>query len=129
MPYALNTSIGTRKVTLASTGPYSGPIHNPRYILTKSLLFDDRWMHICGVENVVVRHPTYFHEKYKVGEAYFVQKDEVQSDIMTFDSPHFNAFLDGLYAQPKFLSAGLSDVVFFKSVEIFIIFTFNGFHQ
>ena len=60
MAYALNTSVCTRKVTLASTGPYSGPIHNPRYILSRPLLFDERLMHISGVENIVVRHPTIF---------------------------------------------------------------------
>ena len=47
MTYALNTSVGTRKVTFASTGPYSGHIHNPWYILNKPLLFDKKLMHIC----------------------------------------------------------------------------------
>ena len=42
MANALSTSVCTRKVTLASTGPYSGPIHNPRYILSRPLLFDER---------------------------------------------------------------------------------------
>ena len=41
MAYALNTSVCTRKVTLASTGPYISPIYNPRYILMKPLLFDE----------------------------------------------------------------------------------------
>ena len=72
MAYALNTSVCTRKVTLASTGPYSGPIHNPRYILSRPLLFDERLMHISGVENIVIRHPTYFHENYMTGEGYYV---------------------------------------------------------
>ena len=137
MAYALNTSVCTRKVTLSSTGPYSGPIYNPRYILTKPLLFDERLMHICGVETVVVRHPTYFHVSYMSGETYYVASDLTQSQLLKFDATRLNAFLDGLYAQPKFLSIGLIDTVLmslFKFLQGLIkddgtnlSLTFNGF--
>ena len=137
MAYALNTSVCTRKVTLASTGLYSGPIYNPRYILTKPLLFDEQLMHICGVRNIVVHHPTYFYESYMMGETYYVGKDLTQSEIIKFDATRFNAFLDGLYTQPKFLSVGLIDVVLMSLLKFLqgiikddgnnILFTFNGF--
>ena len=137
MAYALNTSVCTRKVTLASTGPYSGPIHNPRYILSRPLLFDERLMHISGVENIVVRHPTYFHENYMTGEAFYVRHDGVQSEIQQFNSTSFNAFLCGLYVQPRFLSVGLIDTVLWSLMKFLqsvikdygsnIAFTFNGF--
>ena len=71
------------------------------------------------------------------GETYFVGKDLTQSEIVKFDATRFNAFLDGLYAQPKFLSVGLIDVVLMSLLKFLqgiikddgsnIIFTFNGF--
>ena len=137
MSYSLNTSVCTRKVTLASTGPYCRPFHNPYFILLRPLLFDDRLMHICGVENVIVRHPTYFHEKYRTEDGYYVQKDGTESEPVSFDATNFNAFLNGVYAQPKFLSIGLIDNILwslFKFLQGFvqddgknIFFTFNGF--
>ena len=91
----------------------------------------------CGVENIIVHHPTYFHERYMTGTAYYVAKDLTQSEIINFDATRFNAFLDGLYAQPKFLSVGLIDVVLMSLLNFLqgiikddgsnILFTFNGF--
>ena len=75
-----------RKVTFASTAPY---------ILTKPLLFNERLMHICGVEIVIVRHPTYFHENYMTGSAYYIQ-DGIVSETVSFDTAHFDGFLNGV---------------------------------
>ena len=94
-------------------------------------------MHICGVENVIVHHRTYFHESYMTGEAYFMQQDFVQSETLKFNLTNFNAFLDGLYAQPNFLSVGSIDTVLmslFRFLQTFIkddgdnlLCMFNGF--
>jgi len=137
MSYCLNTSVSTRKVTLASTGPYSGPIYNPRYILSRPLLFDDRLMHICGVETVVMKHPTYFHERYLEGTGNYVKTDGTVSEVVTFGPENFNAYLNGIYAQPRYLSIGLIDNVLwslFKFLQAIIqddgtnlFFMFNGF--
>ena len=40
--------------------------------MAKPLSFDERLMHICGVENIIVHHLTYFHKSYMTGEAYYV---------------------------------------------------------
>ena len=70
-------------------------------------------------------------------ETYYFAKDLTQSDIIKFDATRFNAFLDGLYAQPIFLSVGLIDVVLMSLLKFLqgiikddgsnILFTFNGF--
>ena len=76
-------------------------------------------MHISGVENIVVRHPAYFHENYMTGEGYYVRHDNVQSEIQQFNSTSFNAFLCALYVQPRFLSVGLTDTVLWSYGEVF----------
>ena len=73
------------------------------------------------------------------GEGYYVQKDGTESEPVSFDETHFNAFLNGIYAQPKFLSVGLIDNILwslFKFLQGFvqddgtnIFFTFNGFQN
>ena len=102
MSYSLNTSACSRKVALASTGPHSGLIHNPRYILSRPLLFDARLMHVCEVENVIVHYPTYFHENYMSGNSCHVQMDGIELEAVSFDATNFNAFLNDVYAQQSF---------------------------
>ena len=78
------TQVSTCKVTLASTGPFSGPIHNPRYILSQPFLFDDRLMHVCGIENVAITHPTLFHESYLEGSWNYEQTDGTVYEVLSY---------------------------------------------
>ena len=68
MAYSLNTDASTSKITLCSSGTYTGHIYRPSFNLSKALKLDERLLHLCGVEIVILKHPTFFHDQYMDGE-------------------------------------------------------------
>ena len=66
MSYSLNTNASTKKITLCSSGLYTGPVYHPTYTLSKAIMLDERLLHLCGVEIVVLKHPTFFSIEYMV---------------------------------------------------------------
>ena len=67
MSYALNTAIGSRKLTLSSSGEYNGPIYNPTFTMTKALINDERLINLVFLESVPFKHPTLFSNAYMSG--------------------------------------------------------------
>ena len=47
-------------------------------------MFDDQLMHVCGVENIVMKHPTYFHESYEEGTGNYSQTDGAVSEVVSY---------------------------------------------
>ena len=98
MSYLLNTSVYTHKVNFASTGPFSGPIYSPCYILSRPLWTIVWWQidaYLC-IKNVIVCPSTYLHKNYMSGTGYYIENDGTEYDIVSFDVPHFNELLSSV---------------------------------
>jgi len=50
MAYALNSSIGTKRITLSSSGQYSGEIYNPTFRFSNDVPFNESSMNIVFLE-------------------------------------------------------------------------------
>ena len=67
MSYALNSPYGTRRITLSSSGLYSGPNYNPTFRFNRDITLNEALMNIVSLEFMSFKHPTYFHEEYMTG--------------------------------------------------------------
>ena len=67
MSYALNSSIGTKRITLSSSGQYSGEIYNPTFRFSRDIPFHESLMNIVSLDMMTFTHPTFFSEKYMSG--------------------------------------------------------------
>ena len=67
MAYALNSSIGTKRITLSSSGQYSGEIYNPTFRFSRDIPFHESLMNIVSLDMMTFTHPTFFSEKYMSG--------------------------------------------------------------
>ena len=131
MAYALNTSVGSRKITLGSTGVYSGKIYNPTFQLSRPIVMDERLFHMVGLESVTFQHPTYFHTSYMTGTF------GINGVNTAVTSANFNLYLQGLYLSDKTISVGLMNNVLYQLRKFFhgittddtIQFYFDGFNN
>ena len=96
MAYSLNTDASTHKITLCSSGTYTGNIYRPSFTLSKAIMLDERLLHLCGVEIVLLKHPTFFHVQYMSGEVTTTTENGI-SETNTIDEDNFNNFLNGVY--------------------------------
>ena len=136
MAYSLNTDESTSKITLCSSGTYTGNIYRPSFTLSKALKLDERLLHLCGVELVLLKHPTFFHEQYMDGEIVLKTAGNV-TETKRLDNNDFNDFLNGVYvnmntATIAVIDALLFNLLHFLKTQIYdaggnIQFTFNGY--
>ena len=68
MAYSLNMNASTQRITLCSSGTNTGPNYRPSFISSKALMLDERLLHLCSVEIIVLKHLTYFYLNYMNGE-------------------------------------------------------------
>ena len=68
MAYSLNMNASTQRITLCSSGTKTGPNYCPSFISSKALMLDERLLHLCSVEIIVLKHLTYFYLNYMNGE-------------------------------------------------------------
>ena len=64
-------------------------------------------MHTCEIENIAIKHSTYFHESYLEASGNYVQTDGTVSKVVSFGPENSHAYLNGIYEQPRYLSIGL----------------------
>ena len=136
MAYSLNTDASTSKITLCSLGTYSGNIYRPSFTLSKALKLDERLLHLCSVELVILKHLTFFHERYMDGEIVLKTAGNVE-ETKRLDYTDFNDFLNGVYVNINTVTIAVIDALLFNLLHFMktqiydaggnIQFTFNGY--
>ena len=140
MAYSLNTNASTQKITLSSTGTYTGSIYRPSFTLSKAIALDERLLHVCGLEIAVLKHPTYFHLNYMNGEVIVTSpRGTVRPRLITQveGQENFSPFLQGVYITNDTMNVALLDAVLFNLLDFLkqlisdtgygINFVFNGY--
>ena len=100
MAYSLNTDASTQKITLCSSGTYTGTLYRPSFTLSKAIVLDGWLLHLCSMEIVLLKHPTYFHLNYMNGEVHLIDADETiqKHHIDQIQNQEvFNPWLEGVY--------------------------------
>lgn len=136
MAYSLNTDASTHKITLCSSGTYTGSIYRPSFTLSKAIMLDERLLHLCGVEIVLLKHPTFFHVQYMSGEVTTTTENGI-SETNTIDEDNFNNFLNGVYMNSNTITISIIDALLFNLLDFMkklvydagskIQFVFNGY--
>ena len=136
MAYSLNTDASTRKITLCSSGTYTGDVYRPSFTLSKAIVVDERLLHLCGVEIVLLKHPTFFHKEYMSGEVTTTTANGI-TETTTIDEDSFNNFLSGVYMNSNTITIAIIDAMLFNLLDFMkkliydpgsaIQFVFNGY--
>ena len=140
MAYSLNTDASTKKITLCSSGTFTGDVYHPSFTLSKAILLDDRLLHFCVLELVILKHPSFYDVRYMTGEV-VVTVDDVdykhQINQQQNLSYAFNPWLENLYVNPQTISVAVVDAILFNLLSFLkslvqdaggeIIFQFSGF--
>ena len=137
MAYSLNTDASTSKITLCSSGTYSGAIYRPSFTLSKALKLDERLLHLCAVEIVLLKHPTFFHNEYMTGEVVLKTAGGI-TETKSLTEDDFNTFLDGVYMNSDTVNVAIIDALLFNLLDFMkhlvydagskIQFIFNGYN-
>ena len=67
MAYALNTAKGTKRITLSSTGKYTGTVYNPTFRFTRPITLNENLLNVVSLDMISFKHPTFFSEAYMTG--------------------------------------------------------------
>ena len=136
MAYSLNTDASTSKITLCSSGTYTGHIYRPSFNLSKALKLDERLLHLCGVEIVILKHPTFFHDQYMDGDVVLTTAGGV-TENKRLSSEDFNDFLNGVYVNMNTITVSVIDALLFNLLDFMkhliydagskLQFVFNGY--
>ena len=120
MAYSLTTNASTQKITLSSSGSYTGSIYRPSFMLSKVIVLDERLFHLCGLEIAVFKHPTFFHVDYMNGEIVVTSpRGNVRSRVITQVPGHenFSPYLQGVYIMNDNMNIAVLDAVLFNLLD------------
>ena len=120
MAYSMNTDASTEKITLFSSGSYTGSIYHPSFTLSKVIMLDEWLLHFCSVEVVLLKHPTFFHESYVNGQVTLLSTNSMsQTKQITHELGNeiFNACLAGAYINRDTINISVIDTLLFNLLD------------
>ena len=77
---------------LCSSGTYTGLIYRPSFNISKALVLEERLLHLCSMEIVLLKHLTFFHTNYMTSRVKLMtQGGGTQHEV---NQEVFNPFLE-----------------------------------